>query len=444
MEQTRYTKSGDAHLAYRVRGDGPVDLLFPSFGTISIATFDEQPRFARFLERLATFTRLILYDTRGVGLSDPLKPGDETLERHVDDAVAVLDAVGSDRAAVFGSFVLGPSMTLLAASRPERVSALILDNTFARLARAPDYPAGIPADLLEEVMSGAVDTDDPIDTTAMLTALAPSSVDDEALRSWWEGAGQRGASPATARSLQNERFWADVRDVLPRISAPTLVLHRRDSRWIRVGHGRYLAEHIPDTHYVEMDGGDQFPFTDCSDLVVEEIEEFLTGRRTPPPVERALATVLFTDIVRSTERASELGDQRWRQLLDEHDNEMRRLFESFGGREVKTTGDGFLATFVSPGRAVECARATCEALAALGIEIRAGIHAGEVEIRGEDIGGIAVHIGQRISTLAAPGEVLVSRTLKDLVVGAGFEFEDRGSHTLKGVPDEWQVFAVVG
>ncbi len=443
MEPTYYARNGDTHLAYRVRGDGPVDLLFPSFGTISIAAFDEEPHFSRFLDRLAHFTRLILYDTRGVGLSDPV-PGEYAIEDDVDDAVAVLDAADAREAAVFGSFGIGPAMILLAARHSDHVGRLILDNTVARMERAPDYPVGMPTEILDRVLADIADVDEAPDTATMFATLVPDSADDEGLRVWWEDAGRRGASPAAAAMLQEVRFRVDVRNVLPEISVPTLVLHRRDSRWIRVGHARYLAEHIPDVRYVEMDGADQLPFAACATAVVEEIEDFLTGRRTPPPVERALATVLFTDIVGSTERAAELGDQRWRELLDAHDREMRRQFDHFDGREVKTTGDGFLATFDSPGRAIECARAACEALSELGAAIRAGLHTGEVEIRGDDIGGLAVHIGQRISSLAGPGELFVSRTTKDLVVGSGFEFEDRGSHTLKGVPDEWQVFAVVG
>jgi class 3 adenylate cyclase len=441
--ETRYVRSGDAHIAYQIVGEGPVDVLVSSFGTISIDSFEDEPHFARFLNRLGSFARIIRYDRRGIGLSDPIAPAvPPTLEQDVDDAVAVLEAVDSRGAAVLGMWASGLTAILLAATRPARVGGLVLVNAYARLERADDYPGGIPAKMLEGYGHQLISPDTVRNTGDVLALVAPSVASDERFVRWWEEAGRRGASPATAQALWSVWSHADVSDVLSSLQAPTLVVHRRDCRWLRVDHGRYLGEHIPRAKYVEIEGADAPPFTENADVVLEEIEEFLTGERHDQHLDRVLATVVFTDIVGSTEQAAARGDQQWRELLDRHDAMVRRQLERFGGREVKTTGDGFLASFDGPARAIRCALSVRDGARQLGIDIRAGAHTGEVELRGTDIGGIAVHIGQRISSLAGPGEVLVSSTVKDLVAGSGIEFQDRGTHSLRGVPDEWRVFAV--
>lgn len=439
---TSYAQSGDASIAYQVVGDGPVDLLMSSYGTISVDSFEDEPHFARFLEQLGSFARVIRYDRRGVGLSDPIVPSaPPTLEQDVDDAVAVLDAADVGRVAAFGALASGMPAILLAATHPDRVEALVLVNTYACLERAADYPFGIPTEVLRRFEEEVTHPASTIETADMMTTLAPSVASDERFVQWWEDAGRRGASPATARALWSVGFHADVRELLPSVQAPTLVVHRRDCIWTRVGHGRHLAEHIPDSKYVELPGTDAPPFTENAELVLEEIEEFLTGRRRDHRHDRVLATVVFTDIVRSTEQAARRGDQQWCELLDRHDAMVRRQLQRFHGHEVKATGDGFLVSFDGPTRAIRFALAVRDGARQLGIDVRAGAHTGEVELRDADLGGIAVHIGQRISSLAGPGEVLLSSTVKELAAGSGIELDDRGSHHLEGVPDEWRVFA---
>jgi class 3 adenylate cyclase len=446
VAETYYARSGDAHVAYQVSGDGPVDVLMGSYANISVDAFDREPHVARFLERLGRFARVVRFDTRGRGLSDPISPQTPpTIETEVADAVAVLDAVGCDRVTFLAFQANGPTAIMFAATRPDRAAGLILFNTFARGFRADDYPWGIPepvfARLITEVVDPAGDGSRGADFAA---TQAPSLAGDETFRQWWEDEGRRGASPMSARVLNMLAYSSDVRDVLPAIQCPTLVIHRAGTRWFRVGHGRYLAEHIPGARYLELPGADQFPFAQDADLVLGEIEEFLTGSRGHAEPDRVLATLLFTDIVSSTERAANIGDREWRELLDRHDAMVRRQIHRFGGREVKTTGDGFLATFEGPARGVRCAVAIREGAAQLGLEVRAGVHTGEVELREGDVGGIAVHVTQRISALAAADEVLVSSTVVDLVAGSGLEFSDRGERTLKGVPRPWRVYAVVG
>jgi class 3 adenylate cyclase/pimeloyl-ACP methyl ester carboxylesterase len=440
--ETRYAQSRDAYIAYQINGEGPVTLLMSSYGSISVDAFDDEPHFARFLDGLTSFARVIRYDRRGVGLSDPIEPSSPpTLEQDVEDAIAVLDAAGIEHAVLFGAVTSCQTMLLLAAGHPERAAALVMVNGFARLERALDYPWGIPSEMLRSFQTEVTRPDSALDTTELLEIMSPSVAHDERFVRWWEDAGRRGASPATARALWSVSFYADVRDVLPSISVPTLVIHRRDCMWLRVGHGRHLAEHIPGTKYVEIGGADVPPFTENAEVVLEEIEEFLTGERHDRRTDRVLATVVFTDIVSSTEQAAGLGDRQWRELLDRHDALVRRQLARFGGREVKSTGDGFLASFDGPARAIRFAVAVRDGAGQLGIAIRAGVHSGEVELRGSDVAGIAVNIGERISNLADPGEVLVSSTVKDLVAGSGITFDDRGLHPLKGIPDEWRVFA---
>jgi class 3 adenylate cyclase len=340
---------------------------------------------------------------------------------------------------------------LLAATYPDRVTKLIIVNGFARLRRADDYPAGVPGPLLDRFVEANIHPEDEEvafklksgERADVLSVGAPSVSGDPAFRRWWDRAGRRGASPATAKALLGVAYNADVRSLLPVISAPTLVLHRRDEPVFRIGHGRYLAEHIPGAKLVELPGADTLYWVGDTELMLDEIEEFLAGHRSGAAAERVLATVLFSDIVDSTRRAASLGDREWKALLDRHDEAVQRQITQARGRLVKTTGDGCLATFDGPGRAIACAAAMRDELRAIGLDIRVGLHTGEVERRGDDIGGIAVHIGARIGSLAGSGEILTSSTVKDLVTGSGIEFADRGEHALKGVPGVWRVFAVV-
>jgi class 3 adenylate cyclase len=442
FDETRYAPSGDAYIAYQVGGEGPVTILMSSYGTISVDSFEDEPHFARFLDGLTAFARVVRFDRRGVGLSDPIDTTQPpTLEQGVEDAIAVLDAAGVERAVAFGTLTSGLTNILMAATHPERVEALLLVNTHARLERAQDCPCGVPTEILRQFQDDVTRPDSGLQSVGVVGLLAPSVMNDEQFVRWWDEGGRRGASPATARALWSVDWYNDVRHALPSITVPTLVIHRRFNEWIRVGHGRYLGEHIPGAKYVEIEGADAPPFTENADVVLEEIEEFLTGERHDRLTQRVLATIVFTDIVKSTEQASDLGDQKWRELLDRHDALVRRQLARFGGDEIKAIGDGFLASFDGPARAIRFAVAVRDGARQLGLDIRAGVHSGEVERRGNDVIGIAVHIGERISGLAAPGEVLVSSTVKDLVAGSGITFTDRGTHSLKGLPDEWRVFA---
>jgi class 3 adenylate cyclase len=362
-----------------------------------------------------------------------------TVEEWIDDVRAVMNTVGSDRAAVIGFSLSAYTAIPFAASEPERVRALVLVNGWARLARASDYPIGYPPQAQAKVLAGV----DSWGSGVGVEVLAPSRADEPAFREWYARAMRLTQSPSMAKANAARDFQVDVRAILPLVRVPTLVLHTVANRYVRVAHGRYLAEHIPGARYVELPGdGSILPALD-PDSFVEEVEEFLTGVRSSPATDRVLATVLFTDIVGSTEQATRLGDQRWRALLDDHDALVRRQLERFSGRLVKTTGDGLLATFDGPARGIRCACAIRDGLKRLGIDIRVGLHTGEVELRGDDVGGVAVHIAARVQALAEPDEVLVSRTVTDLVAGSGVEFTDRGEHDLKGVPGTWKLYAVV-
>jgi class 3 adenylate cyclase len=443
--RTRYANCDGLDVAYQVLGEGPVDLLLYTGGTVPIDCMDEEPSLARFQRRLASFSRIIRFDRRGVGLSDRGSASTPpTTEQWVDDAIAVLDAVDSERAAVFAPFLDSPEGLVLAATHPERVSSLVVVNGGARFKWAPDYPSGVPQSDVDTLIRLGAEPDAVEQGYDTLAGVAPSVVGDPAFRAWWDRAGNLGATPAMARAIQRARFEIDVRGVLPTIRVPTLVLQRADSPALDVGHGRYLAGHIGDTRLVELPGADLLYWVGDTGEMLDEIEEFLTGVRGGSGVERVLATVLFTDIVGSTDRAALIGDQRWRDLLDRHDQAVRAQIERFRGRAVKTTGDGFVATFDSPGRAIASALAIRDTLKAFDIGVRAGIHSGEIEVRGNDVAGMAVHIGARVSSLAGPGEVLVSSTVKDLVAGSSVEFVDRGQHELKGVPGTWRLFAVDG
>jgi class 3 adenylate cyclase len=359
----------------------------------------------------------------------------------MDDLGAVMDAAGSERAAIFGISEGGPMSALFAATFPDRVSSLVLYGTYARMLKAPDFPQGVSgqrfdrwAELVREEWGGAVAVD----------LWAPSDAGNPEFERWWSRLLRQGTSPSGALELMNLYREIDIRAALPAVSAPALVLHRRDDRLIPARQGRYLADRIPDARYVELSGPDHLPTVGDHAALLDEIEEFLVGSRGAHGAERALATILFTDIVGSTETAARLGDRRWRDLLERHDAAVRRELAVHRGHEVKTMGDGFLATFDGPARAIRCATAIHDELSRSGVEIRSGIHSGEVERIGEDVGGMAVNIGARVGALAEPGEVLVSSTVRELVVGSGIEFEERGSHRLKGAPDEWNLFAVVG
>jgi class 3 adenylate cyclase len=436
-----YAKRDDLHVAYQVQGSGPIDVLGLTLGTGMSVDRDDEPHWARFDRRLASFSRLIRFDPCGYGLSDPLGAA-FTVESWMHDAIAVLDAVGSERAVVFGVSNGGVVAQQLAATYPERTSALVLMHAFARLIRADDYPAGFPQDLVDRFISAVTTPDHDGEHFDDLAIMAPSLATDIEFRAWWRRAGSRGASPAGARAMNRVAAYADVRGVLPAINVPTLVLHRVGNGFIRIGHGRYLAQHIAGARLVELSGDDHLPFLGNSDEVLDEIEEFLTGARATASPDRVLATMLFSDIVNSTKRAATTGDRRWRELLDQHDTMAERQVRRFGGRRVKWTGDGLLATFDGPARAIECGLALCDGARQLGLEVRVGLHTGEVERRGDDLAGIAVHIAARIEPHAPPGEVCVSRTVADLVTGSGIAFVDAGVHELKGVPGEWQLFTV--
>jgi class 3 adenylate cyclase len=438
---TRYASSEGASIAYQVAGEGALDLLFLPGWISQIEQLWESPAMRRFLERLAVFNRLILFDRRGTGLSDrTLAP--QSLEQDAGDALAVLDAAGSERAALFTYSLGGPVGALLAADHPERVGALIMYASVARTSWASDYDWALTPEeritLTESNSSAWGEVNSP-----MLEMLAPSAADDRALAEWLARMQRLAASPAEARTLLATSIDLDARATLPGIRVPTLVMHREHDRAWDVRHSRYLAEHIAGARYVELEGRDSFPFVGDSDAIVEEIEEFLTGGRRGGEVVRDLLTVMFTDIVDATARAARLGDSRWRDLLAAHDRDVRTQLARFGGREVKTVGDGFLVTFEGPpSRALRCALAINDAARELGIEVRVGVHTGECELIGDDVGGMAVHIASRVNGLAGPGEVLVSGTVFGTVVGGPFTFEDRGFHELKGVPGRWPLFAL--
>ena len=438
--ETRWAKSGDFHIAYQVVGTGPLDLVFMHGWISHIEHMWEEPRVARFLERLGSFARLIVLDKRGTGLSDPV-PLDRlpTLEDRMDDLRAVMDAVGSERAALMGTSEAGALSLLFAATYPSRTAALVLLNSYARLAYAPDYPQGIPAEqahgllrVIEEGWGKGV----------AFEALVASQVSNEPMKSWWARYQRLAASPGAAVTLLRSAFATDARSVLSAITVPVLVLHRAGDPFTGPEHGRYLAEHIQGARYVELSGVDHLFFAEDMDRLLAEVQEFLTGVREEGEPERVLATVMFVDIVGSTEQATRLGDREWRDLLDRYYAIARRQLARFRGREIDTAGDGLFATFDGPARAIRCGSAIADAVRVLGIAVRVGIHSGECEVIGEKVGGIAVHIGARIAGQAGPGEVLVSSTVRDLVAGSGIPFEDRGRHSLKGVPGEWSLFSV--
>ena len=438
---TRYARSGDVSIAYQVVGDGPLDLVAVLGFATHLELQWEMPPLARFFERIGSFARLILFDKRGTGLSDPVAEV-PTLEQRIDDVRAVMDAAGSERAALFGLSEGGPMSVLYAATHPERVSALVLCGAMGRTTEAPDYPWAAPVEALRESAAQFIAPYWGQDARGMVEIFAPSLAGDAAAVAWTARMERSAASPAMVQQIFEMFLDIDVRHVLPSIHVPTLVLHRRGDRVVNRHAGRELARQIPGARYLELPGIDHQPWSGDAEDVLGEVEEFLTGVRTIPEPDRVLATVMFTDIVGSTQRAAELGDSRWRDLLDGYQAAVRRELARHRGREVKSLGDGSLATFDGPARAIRCGQAIVAAVAAVGLEVRIGLHTGEVEVIGDDVGGIAVHIAARVGALAAGGEVLVSSTVKDLVAGSGIEFAARGSHELKGIPDEWRLFAV--
>jgi class 3 adenylate cyclase len=435
--ETRYAKKDGAHVAYQVVGEGPLDLVLVSTWFSHLEARWDFPGFAYFLRRLSSFSRLISFDKSGIGLSDPIPSRTPPpLEDWMDDVRAVLDAVGSERTAIMGANDGNLMAALFAATHPERTSALVLANATARLAAAPDYEIGVSPEVQARLISLVEQTWGRGD---IMAAINPSLADDPEQAQAWGRFFRHSASPTTAAAVMRMLFELDVRDVLPTITVPTLVVNRAESPIITVDHGRYVADHIEGARFAAVAGADYgFALGDV-DVILDEVEEFLTGGRHAQLTDRVLATVLFTDIVDSTGQAVALGDARWRELLEAHDQLARTEVARFGGQIPEFAGDGMLATFDGPARAVRCAFVLRDRVRTLGLHIRAGLHAGEVERRGAQVAGIGVHIAARIVSLAGPDDVLVSRTVRDLVAGSGLTFVDRGTHTLKGVPEEWQV-----
>jgi class 3 adenylate cyclase len=440
--KTRYARSGDVNIAYQVVGEGPIDLVYVPGWVSNIETAWEDPHVSRFLERLASFSRLILFDKRGTGLSDRVSISElPTLEQRMDDVRAVMDAADSERAALFGASEGGVMCTLFAATYPDRTAALVIYGSYAKGTATAEYPHGLAEqEGIEEFIGALTEVWD--DAGGLLNIWAPSASDDPVTQAAFGRYLRTGASPSAVVALTRMNAAVDIRPILPVIAVPTLVIHRSEDMIVPVEAGRDLAAKIQGAKYVELPGEDHLWFHGDTDAILGEVEEFLTGTRAAEIVDRILATVMFTDIVDSTRKAAELGDRRWRDLLARHDTLMRRELERHRGREVKTLGDGFLATFDGPARAIRCACSARDAMRALGVEVRAGLHTGECELIGDDLGGIAVNIGARVGSVAGPGEVLVSRTVTDLVAGSGIEFTERGAHSLKGVPGEWQLYAV--
>ena len=435
-DRVRYARNGDITIAYKIVGDGPRDLVYVLGSSTNIGTLWEDERFRTSCERLASFSRLIVFDKRGMGLSDRVEAG--TMEDRMDDVRAVLDAVRSERAAVLGLSEGGLMATLFAASHPDRAEALILVGAETREENDAEWAWGDGT--REEFEGWMADWSDWGDGRS-IDHLAPSLAGDPEARAWWGRLQLQAGSPRTIEAHMRVAFGTDTRAILPTVRVPTLVIHRTDDRGVDVHQGRYLAEHIPGARYLELPGVDHVLWVNGDDII-DEIEEFLTGFRPVAEPDRVLATVMFSDIVGSTSRAAELGDHEWARLLTAHHAAIRRELERHRGVEIDTAGDGFLASFDGPARAIRCARSLHDAVAPIGLRLRVGLHTGECERIGDKLGGIAVHIGARVAGLAEAGEVLTSGTVHDLVAGAGIEFEDRGLHVLAGVPGEWRIYAV--
>lgn len=439
--ETKYARNGDVHLAYQTWGEGDVDLvLVPGF--ISHVELQwEYPFSSRWLERLGSFARVVSFDRRGTGLSDPVTVTDAPdLETRMSDLGVVMDAVGFERAALVGQSEGGPMSVLFAATYPERTTTLVLIGAMARSTYADDHP-WLPT--VDDYNAAGVELLRPSwGKGVVIDVSAPSMVDDPDVVAFYARLERSAISPGMIASVAGMFYDTDVRDLLPSLRVPTLVLHRRGDRLVNVRSGRYLADHIPNAKYVEVAGADHAPWFENTDVYLGEIEEFLTGTRHEAELDRRLATVLFSDIVGSTERAVSLGDADWHELLDRHNAVVRQELARFDGSEVKTTGDGFFATFAGPASAIRAGVAISSATASIDLPVRVGLHCGEIEVMGDDIGGITVHVAARVSAMADANEVLVSRTVKDLVAGSGIVFEPRGRHELKGIPDEWEILAV--
>lgn len=441
LPETRYVKSGDVHIAYQVLGTGPLDVVFVPGFVSNVEANWQSPERARFFRRLASFCRLILFDKRGTGMSDRSSQV-FSLEQRMADVHAIMDQVGSERAALFGVSEGGPMSFLFAASYPSRTRALVVYGSYARRSWAPDYAFGWSDERWRSVLDNIErhwGTPQGVD----LEMWAPSIANDEAQATAATAYFRAAASPGAVLAVMKMNREIDVRDVLPAVRVPTLVLHRVGERVISVEHARYMAQRIPGARLVELPGVDHMPWVGDSEALLSEVEEFLTGQRHSAEPDRVLATVLFTDIAGSTERAAAIGDRRWRELLERHQRLMREELRRWRGREIDTAGDGFLVAFDGPARAIQCGCRMRDAARALGLELRAGLHTGECEVMGDKLGGIAVHTGARVAALAGPGEVLVSQTVKDLVAGSGLHFAERGSHRLKGVPGEWRLYAAL-
>lgn len=438
VPETRYAKTAEGvHIAYQVVGKGPFDIVMVPGIFTHVEYRWEEPSFARFLERLASFSRLVAFDPRGAGLSDRALEL-PTLEQQMDDVLAVLEAVGSERAVMFGISQGGPMAALFSATYPGRTSALVLYATYAVALRDEDYPWGRTQEWIKEYLR---QTDEKWGTGSFLPQVAPTRAGDDAFRAWWSRFERLASSPGNALAYIRTYSQVDVRSILPTINVPALVIQRKDDIYRDPGNSRYIASIIPAAKLVEVPGVDHLPYVGDWTDIVDEIQEFLTGIRANPEPDRLLATVMFTDIVGSSELATKLGDARWKELLEAHHARIRGQLARHRGHEVDTAGDGFFATFEGPARAIHCAAAILDAVKELGLEIRVGLHTGECELIGDKVGGIAVHIAARVAGLAGPSEILVSSTVKDLVAGSALRFEDRGVHALKGLADEWHLYA---
>jgi class 3 adenylate cyclase/esterase/lipase len=440
LPKTEYAKSGDVHIAYQVFGAGLIDLILVPGWISNIELAWESPEYSRFLQRLASFSRVIFFDKRGTGLSDRVSERElPDLEHRMDDLRAVMKAVDSERAALMGVSEGGPMCLLFAATYPNQIIMLITYGVFAKSIWSHDYPWGSTLEQhqrwfesIEQVWGGAVGLD----------TMAPSVADDPRFREWWSAYLRRGASPAAAVALAKMNAQIDVRDVLSTIQVPTLVLHRIGDKSVNIEGSRYVASQIPGAKLVELPGHDHLPFVGDSRSLLDEVEEFLTGTRPTYKGDRVLATILFTDIVSSTRHAIDLGDQNWHRLLERHNNIIRTEISHFSGREIETAGDSFLVTFDGPARAIRCACAIRDEVKQLGIEIRAGLHTGEIELLDEKVCGIGVHIASRVLEEASANEVLISRTVKDLISGSGIKLNEKGFYSLKGIPEDWCLFTV--
>jgi pimeloyl-ACP methyl ester carboxylesterase len=439
VPETKYASSGGINIAYQVVGDGPIDLVLVPGWVSNIEAFWEEPNYARFLRELSSFSRLILFDKRGTGLSDRVVEV-STLEERMDDVRAVMEAIGSKRAALFGYSEGGPMCALFAATYPERTSALIMVGSYARRVRTHDYPYGPTAEQHDAWMTGLARAwGGPVG----LDDRAPTLANDQRFRQWWSHYLRVSCSPSAVVALSKANAEIDIRHILPSIRVPTLVLHCSGDRAMEVGHSRYLASRIPGAKLVIIDSDDHLPPASGAAEIIGNAREFLTGQRHAHLSDTILGTIMFTDIVGSTEKASAAGDRRWADLLETHNAAIRRELAAYRGREINTTGDGFVTIFDGPARAVRCAFAVQRAVRSVGVEIRAGIHTGECEMRGDSVTGLSLHIAARIAALASAGTIVVSRTVKDLVAGSGISFEDIGVYDLKGVPDQWHLYRVL-